>query len=231
MKLSIAIPTCEYNGKGSEYLDDLLRTIEIQTFKDVEIVVSDNCIDPAIRNKCEEFTNLNIVYFNNAHTKGNSPANLNNAISLCSGEIIKVMFQDDFFYDDEALEKIYYNLSGDPVKQWLVCGTNHTQDHGNTFFWDFYPRNNDNLINGVNTISSPSVLAFKKNTDVSFDENLVYLMDTDFYCAMFHRYGDPIYYDDVLVSNRMHENSISHNIKNKEEMILKESAYCRKKYD
>ena len=35
------------------------------------------------------------------------PANTNKAISMCSGDIIKVMFQDDFFYDDEALEKIW----------------------------------------------------------------------------------------------------------------------------
>lgn len=230
-KISIAIPTYEYHGKGAEYLDDLLRTIDIQTFKDFEVVVSDHSTNYTIKEKCNEFTNLNIVYHNNTEKKGNSPANLNHAISLCSGEIIKPMFQDDFFYDDEALEKIYYNLSGDIEKTWLLCATNHTQDHGYNFFWDFYPRFNERLLDGVNTISSPSVIAFKKHINIQFDENLVYLMDVDFYHNMRVHYGEPIYYDDVLVTNRIHPESISSSIVNKEEVIKKESIYCRKKYD
>lgn len=39
-KISIAIPTWETYGRGAEFLDDLLRTIEIQTFKDFEVVIS-----------------------------------------------------------------------------------------------------------------------------------------------------------------------------------------------
>ena len=42
MKMSIAIPTWESYGKGNEFLDDLFRTIEIQSFKDYEVVVSDH---------------------------------------------------------------------------------------------------------------------------------------------------------------------------------------------
>lgn len=231
MKVSIAIPAYEYDGSGAVYLDDLLRTIEIQSFKDVEVVVSDHSNDNSIKEKCDEFSNLNIVYYKHNEMRGNSPANLNKAISLCSGEIVKLMFQDDFFYDDEALEKIYYNLSGDLNKSWLLCGTNHTQDHGHNFFWDLYPRFNDNLLDGVNTISSPSVVAFKRNVDVKFDESIIYLMDVDFYYNMRKNYGDPIYYDDVLVTNRIHPESISSKLENKEQYIQKESIYCKMKYD
>ena len=42
MRMSIAIPTYESKGRGVEFLDDLFRTIEIQTFKDFEVVVSDH---------------------------------------------------------------------------------------------------------------------------------------------------------------------------------------------
>ena len=37
-KMSIAIPTWETNGRGVEFLDDLLRTIEIQNFNDFEVI-------------------------------------------------------------------------------------------------------------------------------------------------------------------------------------------------
>ena len=38
-KVSIAIPTWEANGRGREFLNDLLSTIEIQTLKDYEVIV------------------------------------------------------------------------------------------------------------------------------------------------------------------------------------------------
>ena len=45
MKMSIAVPTWESYGKGNEFLDDLFRTLEIQTFQDFEVVVSDHSKD------------------------------------------------------------------------------------------------------------------------------------------------------------------------------------------
>lgn len=40
-KISICIPTWECYGRGFEFINDLLRTIEIQTFKDFEVCISD----------------------------------------------------------------------------------------------------------------------------------------------------------------------------------------------
>jgi glycosyltransferase involved in cell wall biosynthesis len=231
-KLSIAIPAYNYHGKGVGFLDDLFRTIEIQTFKDFEVVISDHSPEDDLLEKVKEYENkFTIRYFKNEKDRGNSPANVNNAIAACTGQIIKPMFQDDFFYDDEALDKIYYNLMGDPSKSWLLCGTNHTKNNGHSFFWELYPKFNDQLLDGVNTISSPSVVAFKNTVDIRFDESLVYFMDIDFYYNMRRTYGDPIYYDDVLVSNRIHPDSISGTLTNIQELIDKESKYCKEKYN
>ena len=230
-KISIAIPTWESYNNGEQFLDDLLRTIEIQTFKDFEVVISDHSKDDYLLSKIKEFEDkFDIKYYRNENDRGNGPANMNNAISECSGEIVKIMFQDDFFYDDEALEKIYYALS-DSDRMWLLNGTNHTKDDGNSFYWDLYPKFNDDLLKGVNTISSPSVVSFKRQSEVIFDETLVYFIDIDYYYGMREKYGDPVFYNDILVTNRFpHENSISSNMKNKEEIILTESEYCIKKY-
>ena len=167
-KLSIAIPTWESYGKGNEFLDDLFRTIEIQSFKDYEVVVSDHSKNDDLVKVISKFQDkFNLLYVKNENDRGNGPANTNNAINHCSGDIIKVMFQDDFFYDDEALEKIYNELSNSD-KTWLLNGCNHTQDDGNSFYWEMFPRWNDKLLEGVNSISSPSVLAFKNNVKRRF---------------------------------------------------------------
>ena len=232
-KLSIAIPTFESYGKGAEFIDDLLRTIEIQTFKDFEVVISDHSQDEEVYNVVKQFRDkFKIVYLKNEEDRGNGPANTNFAIDHCSGDIIKVMFQDDFFYDDEALQKIY-NALNDSDKMWLLNGCNHTADHGHSFYWDFYPEFNDKLLDGVNTISSPSVVAFKREVTRRFDPSLTFYMDIDFYYGMRVDYGDPVLYNDVLISNRFTSDySVTTNVsnKNKEYYERTESEYCKKKY-
>lgn len=235
MKISIAIPTWECYSRGQEFIDDLLRTIEIQTFRDFEVVISDHSFDNKLVEIVDKFKNkFEINYFKNNNDRGNSSSNTNTAINKCSGEIIKVMFQDDFFYDDEALEKIHNHFTED-VK-WLLCGSNHTNDDGYNFYWDLYPKWNDDIIKGVNTIGSPSVLSarrevFGKN---KFDTNLVMMMDCDFYYNLKKTYGDPVYCNDVLVTNRVHEDQISQKFysqKEYNENFQKEINYCLKKHN
>lgn len=231
MKISIAIPTWESYGRGGEFLDDLLRTIEIQTFKDFEVCISDHCENDDILNVVKTFEDkFNIVYSKNDENRGNGPANTNKAIDMCSGDIIKVMFQDDFFYDDESLEKINNKLTYSDRK-WLVNGCNHTQNDGHSFYWEMYPRWNNRLLQGVNTISSPSVVSFKKEVTNRFDENLVYFMDCEFYYGMNASYGLPVFLNDVLVSNRVGDHQISSNLGDREDYISRETKYCMEKYN
>ena len=210
MRLSIAIPTFEYKGKGAEFLDFLFRTIEIQTFKDFEVVVSDHSKDEKLVDVIDVFkSKFDIKYIKNKNDLGNAPANTNNAIRNCSGEIIKVMFQDDFFYDSQALQKIYDSF--DDKHDWLVCGSNHTQNNGKSFYRNIYPKWNNRIIKGVNTISSPSVMAAKKKVfdQIKFDESLVMMMDCEIYFHIKKEFGQPIYLHEILVSNRIHQDQIS----------------------
>lgn len=232
MKISIAIPTWECYGKGGEFLDDLLRTIEIQTFKNFEVCISDHSKDDKVLNKVKEFQNkFDIVYSRNEENRGNGPSNTNKSIEMCSGDIIKVMFQDDFFYDDESLEKIHNEFENSD-KMWLVNGCNHTQNDGHSFYWEMYPTWNDNLLQGVNTISSPSVLSFRKEVENRFDENLVYFMDCEFYFGMNETHGLPLFLNDVLISNRVGDHQISSQVnKSREEYVSRETEYCMKKYN
>ena len=229
MKISIAIPTWEFNGRGSEYLNDLLRTIQIQSYKDFEVCISDHSVDNEVLKELKQFEGkFKIVYNKNENDRGNGPANTNKAIEMCSGDIIKVMFQDDFFYDTESLEKILTEFN-DSDKMWLVNGCNHTKDDGYNFYWEMFPKWNDKMIEGVNSISSPSVLSMRKECfdKIRFDEKLVMMMDCDYYYNLKSNFGDPIYFEDVLVSNRVHENQISSTY---DKNIQDEINYCLDKY-
>ena len=230
MKISIAVPTWESHGRGAEFINDLLRTIQVQSFKDFEVCISDHSLDDEVLNEVKQFEDkFEIVYKKNSKDRGKGPPNTNESIRMCSGDIIKVMFQDDFFYDTEALEKIYGEFASSNRK-WLLNGCNHTKDDGYNFYNEMYPRWNDKIIEGVNTISSPSVLSMKKECfdKVQFDENLVMMMDCDCYYNLKENFGDPIYLDDILISNRVHQNQLSLLYDGKN--LKKEVDYCLSKY-
>ena len=231
MKISVVVPTFEYYGRGVEFLDDMFRTISIQTLKDVEVVVSDHSVENIIEDYCKfnEY-NLNIKYIKNTVDRGNPCSNVNVAIDNSNGEIVKVLLQDDFLYDTEAFEKIYESLSVSN-NYWLVCGAIHTRDDGNTFFNPMYPRWSDYMImeNGNNYIGSPSVVAFKKEVNLKFDPKTAMLMDVDFYYNMKRTYGDPIYMNDILIGNRVRDTQ-TWKERITDEEVREEFKYCHKKY-
>ena len=234
MKVSIACPTFEYYGRGVEVLDDMFRTIAAQTFKDIEVVISDHSKTDVIEDYCKKNEhNLNIKYIRNENGRGNPSINTNNAIDNCSGEIIKIFQQDDFFYDDEALEKIYGCLTN-VENDWLVCGCNHTRSDGRDFYWTLMPTWNNEFLKGVNSISSPSVMAFKRDKVTErFDENVSMMMDCEMYYRMEKTHGQPIFLHDDLVTNRVHEGQISmqtYNSTDYADKMEKEIQYCAKKH-
>ena len=228
-RFSICIPVWEQHGFGLQYLKDLIHSIQIQTFQDWEIVVSDHSQNDDISDYLFTIYKQDrggVKYVRNLSDYGNGVVNLNQALQRAEGEIIKIMFQDDFMFDRRCLEKFdeafkYKN------NKWAVCGCNHTRD-GVNFERPMVPSWNDKLLEGVNTISSPSVLAFRNENIELFDDNLTMLMDVEYYYRMDKRYGLPVMIEDCLVTNRCHENQISNRYSGN---LEDEIRYCKEKYD
>lgn len=223
-RFSICIPVWEQHGFGLQYIKDLIYSIQIQTFQNYEIVISDH----SINNDIYEFvaTLKNIKYVKNLSNRGNGVYNLNQTLIRASGEIIKIMFQDDFMFDRRCLEK-FDEAFQDENNKWAVCGCNHTRD-GVNFERPMVPSWNDKLLEGVNTISSPSVLAFHNENIELFDEDLTMLMDVAYYYRLGQRYGMPTVIEDCLVTNRCHENQISSRYSGN---LNDEIKFCKEKYE
>ena len=93
------------HGKGGEFLSLNLSKIITQTYKNYEVVVSDHSISDLIKDVYEEYLSLgmDIKYLRNESNRGNSSSNINNAILNSEGELVKIIFQDDFFIDDGTI--------------------------------------------------------------------------------------------------------------------------------
>lgn len=193
MKISICIPTYEMGGKGKDVLKRNLDIFKNQTYKDFEVVVSDNSEDNEIKNLCAspEYSSLSINYFKNPR-KGMAQ-NTNEAIKNAKGEIIKILYMDDFLAHVNSLQEIANNFTG----YWMVTGCEH--DDGTKRYNPHYPTYTKKIYRGENTIGSPSVLSIKNENILLFDENMTWLLDCDYYKRLYDKYGEPTIINDINI--------------------------------
>jgi glycosyltransferase involved in cell wall biosynthesis len=199
---SICIPVWGANGKGVEYLEHNLNSIYSQTFKDFEVIVSDHSIDDVLKDYVDNWTDLlKISYFKCEVGRGLITPNINNAIRNSKGKYIKILYQDDFFYDESSLQKISSYLQKKDAR-WLVTGCAHSSDM-ETMYDPMIPKYNDNIHLGINTISCPSVLTIKNDEDtLLFNETLKFLDDVEYYKRNYDKFNLPDILPDICIINR-----------------------------
>lgn len=226
--ISICIPTYEMKGKGAEFLEFSFTRMFMQTYENFEVIVSDHSTTNVIEEVCKRWqSKLNIKHYYNENGRGMFPNNTNNAIRQASGDIIKILCQDDFLFDDRSLETLVFQFTNNN-KYWLVTACCHTED-GYNLYKPFYPIYHDNIQYGENTISSPSVLMFKNEDVMPFDENLFWLVDVDYYKMLFDKYGLPGICNVITVVNREDESTrVSTTVTS--ETMNKEFQYVVNKY-
>jgi glycosyltransferase involved in cell wall biosynthesis len=216
-------------GKGVEYLTFSFSILKNQTYKNFEVVISDHSINSDIEDLCKAYSkDLNIQYHRYEVKRGISSANLNNCIAKAQGEVIKILFQDDFLYDETSLENCVAHYLGN-TNSWLVSACAHYKA-GTGLYNPFYPKYHDNIQYGENTISSPSVLMFKNEDVEFFDENIFWLMDVDYYKRMYDKFGLPSICNYITVVNREHENQVTNTLAT-QNIRQQELSYIKEKYE
>ena len=217
--LSVAIPTSDMLDK-KYFFKRCLESLWNQTFQDFEIVVTDNSEDNVIEEICSWYR-TGIVYYRNP-IKGMAQ-NTNEAIRRSKGELIKILYMDDYMAHDNALAKIVKHFSG----YWLVSSCTHTIN-GEDFFNTHIPYYSSDICTGKNTIGSPSVLTIKNENPLLFDEKMTWVLDCDFYKRMYEKYGNPVILRDINIAIGLHDGQATNTMG--EERKMQEYKYLTQKY-
>ncbi len=200
-RVSICIPTY----KQTEYLKKTLDSIKIQTFKDFEIVITDDSPDNSVKELVNTYDfDVNLRYIKNKIPKG-SPANWNEAIRQSTGEYIKIMHHDDWFTDETSLHKFVELLDNNPNADFAFSGClNFIHEKKSHHFV-----NSDNiqklredpyiLLLG-NIIGAPSVTIYRNNASSAYDESIKWLVDLDFYIRLIIKNQNFTFTEEPLVS-------------------------------
>lgn len=222
--ISVCIPTYEMNGRGVEFLKQILVSLTNQTFKNFEVVISDHSVTDQIKNSLLEYNNvLNIKYIRNEFKRGSSSANINRAIAESSYDIIKPIFQDDYIYSPRCLEHIVQANAPWGASQFI-----HTNENKSSLYNPMTPVLTNQTVHGINTFGCPSVMFFKKNSETYFDENLIWLMDCEFYYRLWKQYGLPTVIPSIDVCVRVWNDSVSGHVSS--DVKDKEYQYVRTKH-
>jgi hypothetical protein len=152
---------------------------------------------------------------------------MNNALLHASGEIIKPMFQDDFFCDNECVFEIVRGMEANPSFTWGAVGFIHTDENITSYYNDLIPYYNLNIWTGYNTMGCPSIMFFKKGA-VTFDEKLLWLMDVAAFAELYKKFDKPMILNKTVVAIRIWSQSISMEVS--QEIKDSESIYLTNIY-
>ena len=220
-------------GKWDIYLDRLLSSIEWQTYKNIEVVISDQSIDDKMLDIIHKWKEeLNIKYYKCEAKYGEYGINYNNTISKSTGDIIKIIHQDDYFYDKEAIEIIVNEMKANPDKMWGFHICINVNESENEFYIELEnPHYHDGILYGSNSIGSPSNIFIRNCENIELmDEALWELIDCEYYYRLNHKYGSPIFIKQPLVTNRVHNDAFSSDWNERYEITEKEKRYIKDKY-
>lgn len=184
---------------GDYFLWRLIQSIMRQSFKDYEIVITQD---------------------------GLMARNTNAGMAKARGELIKILYLDDYFAHDNALQEIVDNF--DPNDQWLATGCLH-QGMGEQPHSPHLPEYTHDIHRGNNKIGSPSVITIRNSGHLPFDENLSFYLDCDLYKRYYATYGHPKLINDLNVVIGLGDHQTSNTMQ--EEEKLKEFHYMTLKHE
>ena len=188
--VSVCIPTYE----NVELFNRLIRSLIMQDYENLKVIVSDDSKTDKIFDAIKKI-NFPIKYHRNEKSLG-SPKNWNNAISLAQGKYIHLIHHDDYYYSNSSLSnmvnKIELNQSDilfsaclwqSKIKlERVVRGINAER------FLEIQQNRLINLLE-INYLSVPSCMFFKNGLNFKYDEELIYLVDVDFYLNCIQQVG------------------------------------------
>jgi len=117
----ISIITCTFNSE--KYLRNALQSIENQSYLEIEHIINDAYSTDSTLEIIQEYIERNknryVIKFIQSEPKGVGNA-LNVATKVATGEIIHYLHSDDYYKDQNSLEKVVEIFNQHPDLVWLT---------------------------------------------------------------------------------------------------------------
>ncbi len=217
----------------SLYLIRVLQSLSIQTYNYFEVIITDDSPDDVIESyiKKTDYA-FPIKYYRNSPPKG-TPLNWTEGMQYASGEWIKVIHDDDWLSDENALQ-----LFADAAKENVDCifsgyvayyeGTK--KEINQTISQKRFQKikKHPNLLFVSNELGSPSTVMFRKSISELYDPALKWLVDIEAYIRMLRNYHC-VYVDNPLIKMSLNETQVTNDcFRNPSVEVYEALVYYRK---
>lgn len=230
MIVSICIPAYE----DIEGITRLLNSIAMQTFKDFEVVITDDTRDNRIQDVLRKFENKFRIRYKKNKDKLGATANCNEAVNNANGIYIKLMHQDDFFSFDDSLKLMIEMLDKNVDCDLAFTGTYQVSPNEkrarsiSDSNFSKIERDYRYLFMG-NYIGAPSATIFR-NKKFLFDEKLTWLVDVELYMCILAQNNKIVKSDLPLISIGISDRQLTNLCKHNWMLQVKEYFYIYKKH-
>lgn len=224
--ISICIPAY----KRVKYLERLLNSVLIQSFKNYEVIITDDSPNDEVYNLSRQFQQqLPIFYYKNTTALG-TPANWNAAIQKASGKWIKLMHDDDWFAHAGALQQFAdcaLNTTNSFVFSAFINKFQNTGKESQCYAgwfrrWQF-KRQPASLLS-KNIIGHPSTTMHRNHKNYCYDEKLKWLVDVEMYVRSANA-GPVSYIAKPLIMLGMSDGQVTAQVKNDPNVEVPEHLY------
>lgn len=210
-KVSICVPAY----RQVHYLEKTLLSIQEQTFKDYELIITDDSPDNAVAELLRTFNfDGKLRYYHNPVALG-SPENWNEAIRHATGDYIKIMHHDDRFSHPGSLAE-FVNLLSQNAHADLAFAASLVEcaSGGKTLVHRLNKKQIANLSIAPerlflgNLVGAPSATIYKRTLNIEYDARMQWLVDIDFYIQVLRANPNFVYSPEALVvttSNAAHQ--------------------------
>lgn len=207
--VSICIPAY----RQPALLERCLSSIAMQTYKRVEVLVSDDSPDDGVKIVAERFVHqLRMNYVRNDFPLG-PPANWNAALRMARGEYVMVLHHDDSFALPESLSLFLRAFQNDPAVDFVFARNSSIElaSKGHSYarqnFLTYYA--DPELLLTGNTIGAPSNLMLKASAVEWYNEKLKWVVDIEMYIRLFRKKAVFDYIDKFLVNIGIHAEQVT----------------------
>jgi hypothetical protein len=225
MKIDLCIPVFDPENIQSKYLENLLIGASLQKMPFNRVILTSN-------HDLKNLSYLRKIFDGKLtidHYKNNSDgisSNLNESIFHSEADIVKIMFQDDFFIDSQLNDRIE-ECFRDEKYVWQCSTSLNYSEQEKRFIKRIIPALNMQLIEGYNSVGSPSSISFMRTAWPGADCELSWMMDCDIYLKFWHGFGLPFIDSVPSIVSRIHKHQTTNWAIN---LAEKELLYFENKY-
>ncbi len=197
-------------------MERLFGSIELQTFKNFEVIVTDDSPDESVKNFLSKHTAIqNLSYHRNESPLG-TPENWNEAIRKATGTWIKIMHDDDWFADANSLSA-FADAALNAKDCYFIYSAyqNVYEDSGSidkvtlSSFQKWLLALSPLNLFMKNFIGNPSCTMVRRDANIFYDNTFKWVVDFEYYIRFLRIHGKANYINQALINVGMNKDQVT----------------------